>query len=160
MEGRGWYSLERHERDRRRCHRVTEQARTHIEGDVPAPPLAACNRSLSATDQFAAHWLSWGSLVLPYLDAIYRTKPTNKCSQSTTRITRSSRKCNQELLPVTVSNQGNVVPPKRSIIIYLYEGKFIHNTKCLTVHLCGLSKIEFLSVCFYSWFLGYSTMLF
>jgi hypothetical protein len=38
------------------------------------------------------------------------TKPTHKRSQNTALVTRNNRKSNQELLPLTASNQGNVPP--------------------------------------------------
>lgn len=41
------------------------------------------------------------------------TKPTHKRSQNTARVTRNSRKSNQELLPLTASNQGNVFPQQQ-----------------------------------------------
>jgi hypothetical protein len=49
------------------------------------------------------------------------TKTTHKSSQNTARITRSSRKCNQELLPLTASNQGSIVPANTNIIISFAE---------------------------------------
>ena len=85
------------------------QPRTHIGADVvPAQLRPACNRSLSTADRSAPQWPPWGSWF--YSTWTPYTKPTHKRSQNTARVTRSSRKCNQELLPLTASNQENVPP--------------------------------------------------